>query len=97
MIAQIYNIAATTVNTILMNPLIPFVLMVVVLAIVTGLAGRVAIRLEDLHHNRIHSRAAVTLVHSGWGGTRRHAKEVRDNCDSGWDTVPAPYAVITTD
>jgi hypothetical protein len=58
MTAQIYNIAAMTVNTILMNPLIPIVLMVVALAIVTGVAGRVAIRMEDLHNNRVRSRAA---------------------------------------
>ncbi len=58
MTAQIYNIAAITVNTILMNPFIPIVMMVVALTIVTGLAGRVAILLEDLHHNRVRSRAA---------------------------------------
>lgn len=58
MTAQIYNIAATSVNTILMNPFILIVLMVVALAIVTGLAGRVAILLEDLHHDRVRSRAA---------------------------------------
>ncbi len=58
MTTQIYNIAAATLNSILMNPFTLVVRMVVALGIVTGFAGRVAILLEDLYHDRVRSRAA---------------------------------------
>ncbi len=54
--AQIYNVAATAASAIWMNPVILFGLIAVVLAIVTGLAGRVAILCEDLRYTRFFSR-----------------------------------------
>ncbi len=55
MAAQIQNIA-TSASGVVLNPFLVTVLMVVVLAIVTGFAGRVAVFVEDLRYSRIHSR-----------------------------------------
>ncbi len=52
MTSQIYNMATTAVSAISMNPAILVVLIAAVFAIVTGLAGRIAIRCEDLHYTR---------------------------------------------
>ena len=54
--AQIYNMAATAASAIRINPLILVVLIAVALAIVTGLAGRVAILCEDLRYTRFFGR-----------------------------------------
>ncbi len=50
MTTQIYNMAAAAASAIWMNPLILVGLIAVVLAIVTGFAGRLAILLEDLRY-----------------------------------------------
>ena len=56
MTAQIYNMAATAASAISLNPLILVGLLAVVLAIVTGLAGRVAIVCDDLRYSRLFAR-----------------------------------------
>jgi hypothetical protein len=56
MTAQIQNIAATAANTVLLNPSLLIVPMVTALAVLTGLAGRVAVLLEDFHYNRVLNR-----------------------------------------
>ena len=61
MTAQIYNTAATAAFAIWMNPLILVELLVVVLAIVTGLAGRVAILYEDLRYTRRFGRIRYSV------------------------------------
>ena len=53
--AQILDIA-TSATGVLLNPLLLIVPIVVVLAIITGFAGRVVVVVEDLRYNRIHSR-----------------------------------------
>jgi hypothetical protein len=53
--AQILDIA-TSASSVLLNPLLLIVPIVVVLAIITGFAGRVVVVVEDLRYNRIHSR-----------------------------------------
>jgi hypothetical protein len=50
MTGQIYNFAATAASVIPMNPLIPVVLIVAILGIATGLAGRLALWCEDLRY-----------------------------------------------
>jgi len=55
MAAQIQNVV-TGASGVLLNPFLLTVLMVGALAIVTGLAGRVAVFVEDLRYSRIHSR-----------------------------------------
>jgi hypothetical protein len=55
MAAQIYDIA-TSAGGILLNPFLLIVPILVLLAIVTGFAGRVIVFVEDLRYNRIHSR-----------------------------------------
>ena len=57
MAAQIYDIA-TSASGVLLNPIVLIVPIVVALAIITGFAGRVAVVVEDLRYNRIHSRNA---------------------------------------
>ncbi|GAG62854.1 unnamed protein product [marine sediment metagenome] len=52
MTIQIYNMAATAASAIWMNPFTLVELIAVVLAIVTGLAGRLAILCEDLRSTR---------------------------------------------
>ncbi len=54
--SQIQETAAGTTGIVL-NPFVLTVPVVAVLAIVTGLAGRVAILLEDLLFRRVRSRA----------------------------------------
>ncbi len=56
MTAQIYNTAATAASAISVNPLIVVGLLAVVMAIVTGLAGRVAIVCDDLRYSRLFAR-----------------------------------------
>jgi len=56
MTAQIYNIAATVASAIWLNPLLLIALIVGAVAIVTGLAGRLAILCEDLRYTRIRCR-----------------------------------------
>jgi hypothetical protein len=53
---QIYNMAVTAASAIWVNPLILVGLVALVLAIVTGLAGRLAIWCEDLRHTRFLGR-----------------------------------------
>jgi hypothetical protein len=53
MTAQIYNMATSAASAIWMNPLILVELVAVALAIVTGLAGRLAILCEDLRYTRL--------------------------------------------
>ena len=55
MAAQIQNVV-TSASGVLLNPFLLTVLMVGALAIVTGLAGRVAVFVEDLRYSRIHRR-----------------------------------------
>ena len=55
MAAQIHDIALGA-SGVLLNPLLLIAPIVVVLAITTGFAGRVAVVMEDLRYNRIHSR-----------------------------------------
>ena len=55
MAAQILDIAISA-SGVLLNPLLLIVPIVVVLAIITGFAGRVVVVVEDLRYNRIHSR-----------------------------------------
>jgi len=57
MAAQIHDIA-TSASSVLLNPIVLIVPIVVALAIITGFAGRVAVVVEDLRYNRIHSRNA---------------------------------------
>lgn len=57
MTAQIYNIASTAASTVSVNPLILVGLVVVVLAIITGLAGRIAIGCVDLRYSRLLTRS----------------------------------------
>jgi len=57
MAAQIHDIA-TSASGVLLNPIVLIVPIVVALAIITGFAGRVAVVVEDLRYNRIHSRNA---------------------------------------
>ncbi len=54
MAAQIHDIAISA-SGVLLNSFLLIVPIVVVLAIVTGFAGRVVLVLEDLRYNRIHS------------------------------------------
>ncbi len=54
--AQIYNLAATAASTIWMSPVALVGLIAVVLAIISGLAGRVAILCEDLRYTRFFDR-----------------------------------------
>ncbi len=56
MTAQIYNTAITAASAISINPLILVGLVAVALAIVTGLAGRLAILCEDLRYTRLSAR-----------------------------------------
>jgi hypothetical protein len=49
---QIYNLAVTAASAIWENPLALVGLIALVLAIVTGLAGRLAILCEDLRYTR---------------------------------------------
>jgi hypothetical protein len=56
MTAHIYNMATSAGSAIWMNPLILVELVTVALAIVTGLAGRLAILCEDLRYTRISVR-----------------------------------------
>jgi len=55
MAAQIHDIAIST-SGVLLDPFLLIAPIVVVLAIITGFAGRVAVVVEDLRYNRIHSR-----------------------------------------
>ena len=55
--AQIHDIA-TSVGGVLLSPFVLIMPMVVALAIITGFAGHVAVVVEDLRYNRIHSRNA---------------------------------------
>ncbi len=55
MAAQIHDIA-TSASGVLLNPFLLIMPIVAVLAIITGFAGRVAVVMEDLRYNRIHSR-----------------------------------------
>jgi hypothetical protein len=57
MTTQIYNMAANAASDIWMNPFILIGLIAVALAIVTGLAGRVAIVCEDLGYARFFGRS----------------------------------------
>jgi hypothetical protein len=52
---QIYNLAVTAASAVWANPLILFGLTALALAIVTGLAGRLAILCEDLRYTRFFS------------------------------------------
>jgi hypothetical protein len=56
MTAQIYNIALATASTILFNPFVLMLPLAAALALLTGLAGRVAILLEDLRYSRTQGR-----------------------------------------
>jgi hypothetical protein len=53
---QIYGLAVTAASAIWENPLTLVGLIALVLAIVTGLAGRLAILCEDLHYTRFFGR-----------------------------------------
>ena len=53
---QIYNMAVTAATAIWANPLILVGLVALLLAIVTGLAGRLAILCEDLRSTRFLGR-----------------------------------------
>ena len=55
MAAQIQNVV-TSASGVLLNPFLLTVLMVGALAIVTGLAGRIAVFVEDVFYSRIHRR-----------------------------------------
>lgn len=56
MTAQIYNLASTAASAMSVSPLILVGLLAVVLTIVTGLAGRVAILWDDLRYSYLLSR-----------------------------------------
>jgi len=56
MTTQIYNMASTAASVVSVNPLILVGLVAVVLAIVTGLAGRIAIVCVDLRYSRLFAR-----------------------------------------
>jgi hypothetical protein len=56
MTAQIYNIALATASTILFNPFVLMLPLAAALTLLTGLAGRVAILLEDLRYSRTQGR-----------------------------------------
>jgi hypothetical protein len=56
MTTHLYSIAVTAASTLWMNPLILVGLIALVLAIVTGLAGRLAILCEDLRYTRFFGR-----------------------------------------
>ena len=56
MTTQIYNMASTAASAISVNPLILVGLLAVVLVIVTGIAGRVAILCDDLRYSRLFVR-----------------------------------------
>ncbi len=58
MTAEIQNIAATAANTVMLNPSLLIVPMAAALAVFTGLAGRVAVLLEDFHYDRVRNRNA---------------------------------------
>ena len=49
----------------------------------------------DIRFDGTESGTRVTLVHSGWEARGDNAQEIRDNYESGWDIVLAPYAAIT--
>jgi hypothetical protein len=48
----------------------------------------------DVRFDATGSGARVTLVHSGWEARGDDAQTVRDNYESGWDLVLAPYTAI---
>ena len=50
----------------------------------------------DVRFDATGSGTRVTLVHSGWEARGDDAQTVRDNYESGWDLVLAPYAAIAT-
>jgi hypothetical protein len=50
----------------------------------------------DVRFDATVSGTRVTLVHSGWEARGDDAQTVRDNYESGWDLVLAPYAAIAT-
>jgi hypothetical protein len=56
MTEQIYNMVTTAASAISMNPLMIIELVAATLAIVTGLAGRLAILFEDLRYTRLSAR-----------------------------------------
>lgn len=48
----------------------------------------------DVRFDATGSGTRVTLVHSGWEARGDDAQTVRDNYESGWDLVLAPYTAI---
>ncbi len=69
MTAQIQEIAATAANAVLLNPSLLIAPTVTVLAVFTGLAGRVAVLLEDLliaaRHNHLENLSLQSLRSGG--------------------------------
>jgi DNA-binding transcriptional ArsR family regulator len=51
----------------------------------------------DVRFDATESGTRVTLVHSGWEVRGDDAKTIRNNYDSGWDLVLAPYAAIAAE
>ena len=56
MTGHIYNLAAIAASSISMNPLLLVALIAVILAIATGLAGRLAVLCEDLRYTWLFGR-----------------------------------------
>jgi len=51
----------------------------------------------DVRFDATESGTRVTLVHTGWEVRGDDAKTIRDNYDSGWDLVLAPYTAIAAE
>jgi uncharacterized protein YndB with AHSA1/START domain len=51
----------------------------------------------DVRFDAIDSATRVTLVHTGWEARGDDAQGIRDNYESGWDDVLAPFATIAAE
>jgi hypothetical protein len=49
----------------------------------------------DVRFDKTKDGTRVTLIHSGWEVRGEDAQRIRDNYESGWDVVLAPYAGST--
>ncbi len=51
----------------------------------------------DVRFDATDSGTRVTLVHTGWDARGDDAQTIRDNYESGWDEVLAPFVAIATE
>ncbi len=51
----------------------------------------------DVRFDATETGTRVTLVHTGWEARGDDAQTIRDNYESGWDHVLAPFAVMAVE